>query len=1061
MTKQLLCVSAGSLLFGVSMLQAQVTTSSINGTITDNKTKETLIGASVVVRHIPTGTVTGAATNNKGNFIVQGLRPGGPYTIEVSYVGYQTIKLENIMLSLGETETFNIKLTDDNKLQEVLVTASKSNMLNATRTGAATSFNRTAIDRTPTVDRSLFDIAKLSPQASISSNGALSFAGSNNRYNSFQIDGAVSNDVFGLTSSGTNGGQAGTTPISIEAIDALQVVIAPFDVRQSGFTGGGINAITKSGTNELKGSAYGFYKNQDFFGKTAGRENEGKRKSLATQYEYTSGFTLGGALVKDKLFFFVNGEMSDERYPTRYLPGDGSSISKETADKVMNHLVKLTGGYNGGGYDKTDVPRRSFKALARLDWNINSKHRFSLRYSYLDADKYNLSNGAQVLRFLNNGYTFVSKTHSFVGELNSRFSNSVSNELRFGYNRIRDSRTIAGTPMPGIQVKDGRNSIYMGSEPNSSANQLNQDVFTLTNNLTISKGNHTITLGTHNEFFKLRNLFIQNNYGSYVYESVDNFLSVGAPGEKLPSSYRYYFSNVAGNTRWAPTFGAAQIGLYAQDEWKVSDLLRLTYGLRVDVPLFPDNPTENSKFNSSDIAKKYGVENHIMPKSSPLLSPRIGFRLHTDESKKHLIRGGVGVFTGRIPFVWISNSFGNTGVELVKVDYGTEAQVKAASGFAFNIDPSKQFVPSGLGASQTNEVNLVTKNFKFPQTLRANLALETVLPGDIKLVLEGVWNKGFNNIMYTNLNRIATGKTFNHGGIERPLYKTLDNKWGNIIQLSNTDKGHSYNFSAQLVKDFAFGLSASVAYTYGKSMGAIDGTSSVAYSNWQYAYTFAGQDVEEMALTTFDTRHRVVANLNYRIEYGKSFATTIGLIYNGQTGGRFSMAYNGDINGDGANGNDLMYVPTQAELQSMNFIPNKTDKKTYTPDEQKAAFEALISGNEVLSAHRGSYVPRNALLAPFVHNIDLHFAQDFSFRVGKRKHTIQLVADIMNFTNFLNPNWGVRYSAGYSQSPLRYGINSVTKVAEYRFTPYDRENMWSLQDIDSRWKAQVGIKYIF
>ncbi len=1066
MTKQLLCVSAGMLLFGVSHVNAQVTTSAINGTIIDASTKETLIGASVVAKHLPTGTIYGAATNDKGNFSIQGLRPGGPYLIEVSYIGYQSVQLENVTLSLGETETFTIKLRDDSrKLDDVVVTAKKGNSLNANRTGAATSFGRSAIERTPTVDRSLFDIAKLSPQASISSNGSVSFAGSNNRYNSFQIDGAVSNDVFGLSSTGTNGGQTGSTPISIEAIDALQVVIAPFDVRQSGFTGGGINAVTKSGTNQLKGSAYAFYKNQDFFGRTAGKENAGKRSKLDTQHEYTVGATLGGAIVKNKLFYFVNAEMSDERYPSRYLPGEGSDVSVEQATRILNQLKKLTNGSDGGGYGATQIPKRSYKALARLDWNINSAHRLSLRYSYLKADKYNLTNSARILRFLNNGYTFASETHSIVAELNSRFSNSLSNEFRFGYNRVRDSRSVEGQPMPGLLVREGGLQVHLGPDANSAANSLGQDVFTLTNNLTWSKGNHSITLGTHNELFTANNLYIRNNYGYYVFNSIADFENVA------PSEFKYGYSNVPGNKRWAPKFSAAQLGLYLQDEWKISNQLRLTYGLRVDMPVFIDKPTVNESFNNSSIAQKYGLINHAMPKHTPLFSPRIGFRYHLDETKKHLIRGGLGVFTGRVPFVWISNSFANTGLELSQLSFTSEREFATAKGFAFSMDPNKQYpfneeaIAQGANPkAQANEINLLTKKFKFPQTLRANLAFETVLPGDIKLVLEGVYNKSFNNVYYTNLNRDLTGKTYadaNKGvsyvGKDRPMYARVDKNIGNVILLSNTDKGHSYNFSAQLSKDFAFGLSASLSYTYGKSIGVIDGTSSVAYSNWQYAYTYKGQASEESAFTTFDTRHRIVANLNYRVEYGKHFATTIGLIYNGQTGNRFSMTYSGDVNGDGATGNDLLYVPTKEEVKAMPWGVYDRKTRTLKADPSMAeAFEQFVSGDKQLSQYRGTYVPRNAMVAPFLHNIDLHIAQDFFFNVGKRRHTIQLVADVINFANMLNPNWGVSYSAGWSQAPVAYNADG-----SFTFRPYKTPHMWNIQDINSRWRAQVGVKYIF
>lgn len=1049
MTKHLLrFVAVLALCLGAPKLYAQVTTSAVTGTVTDAATKEALIGASVRIKHLPTGSVQGSSVNAKGNFTIVGLRPGGPYTIEVTFIGYQKVELNNISLSLGETETFNFKLKDDSKaLDQLVVTASRGSAFNARRTGAGTNFSRTSIERTPSIERSLFDVAKLSPMASISSNGAVSFAGSNNRYNSFQIDGAVSNDVFGLASSGTNGGQAGATPISLEAIEALQVLIAPFDVRQSGFTGGGINAITKGGTNQFKGSAYAFYKDNNFFGSTPGADVKNRTK-LGEQHDYSVGFTLGGPIVKDKLFFFVNAELNDSRYPSRYLAGDPTQeIKKEDADRVRNKVMELTGGYDAGGYNATDVPTRSYKALTRIDWNITSGHRLSLRYSYLDASKYVFSNGPQILRFLNNGYSFVNKTHSLVAELNSTFSSTVSNELRIGYNRIRDHREVAGRPMPSIQIGVGKANIYLGPERNSAANALDQDIFNITDNLTLNYGNHTVTLGTHNEFFKLRNLFIQNNYGAYTYKSIDDFEKVGTPDAVNPINYDYSFSieSVTGSKRYAPQFGAAQLGFYAQDDWKVTDRLRLTYGLRVDIPIFFDKPSENKEFNNSPLAQQHGVKNHTMPSSTPLLSPRLGFRYHLGETRKHLLRGGIGVFTGRIPFVWISNSFSNTGFEFSRTSLREKDFAKGVPGFEFSIDPNKQYIAPKGGPN--TEVNMVKKNFKFPQTLRTNLAFETVLPGDIKATIEGMYSKTLNNIYYRNLNQVYSGAYFDHGGVKRPLYKKVDPKSTYLLLLDNTDKGYSYNVSAQLAKDFKFGLSTSIAYTYGKSYGVIDGTSSVASSNWKYNYNFAGMDAMEEALTTFDVRHRIVGTLNYRVEYGKNFATTIGLVYSGQSGSRFSLAYNRtDMNGDGENGNDLMYIPTTEEVQKMKF-GNEANRQ---------AFEKFLSSDEQVSQYRGRVAPRNAFEAPFLHKIDLHFAQDFYLNVGGRRHTLQLNADVLNLANLFNRGWGISYSAGWSQTPLSYDA----KKQEYSFSPYT-DKMWTIQDIDSRWRAQIGIKYIF
>lgn len=1065
MLKQLLRSIAlvAIVLLGGGQAMAQVTTSAISGHITDAATKEALIGANIVIKHLPTGTQSGAMANAKGNYTVMGLRPGGPYLIEVSYIGYRTETLKSVSLDLGETTYLNFALREDaGQLEQVVVTADKGASFNANRTGAGSSFNRTAIDRTASVNRSLFDIAKLTPQAGISSNGAISFAGSNNRYNSFQIDGSVSNDVFGLSSSGTNGGQTGSTPISLEAIDALQVVLAPYDVRQSGFTGGGINAVTKSGTNEFKGSLYGYYRNQDFFG-----YNDAKgMKKFDKQYRYATGATLGGAIIKDKLFFFVNGEVEDETYPSRYIPGDGNQTVKlADAQAIEAKITQLTGGYNSGGFASMDVPRRSYKGLARLDWNINQAHRLTLRYSYLQATKMQFSNAANILRFQSYAYDQENKTHSFVAELNSKFSNSVSNELRASYNRIRDKRTSQGA-MPSISISVGRATVYLGNDAYSPANELDQDIFSLTDNLTWQRGNHTYTFGLNADLFQVRNLFIPNFYGSYSFATLDDFLNVDNPtNPTYPSSYQYQaaIESVTGTKRYAPSFGAAQVGFYAQDEWRVNDQLRLTYGLRVDVPIFFDTPRENQRFNASALATSNGVQNNIMPSSTPLFSPRVGFRYHIDETRKHLIRGGVGIFTGRIPFVWLSNSFANTGIEFGSINFGNAravANAVASQGFAFNLDPNRQFpYPNGVAAAGTTQVDMVKSNFKMPQTLRANLAFETVLPADVRLTLEGMFTKTMNNIYYRNINQIYSGSEFNHGSITRPLYAKADNNYTYALVLDNTSRGYSYNFTAQLAKDFDFGLSASLAYTFGESFAPIDGTSSIGSSNWKYSYTFAGDRNQDLDYTTFDIRHRLVGTLGYTQKWGKSMATTIGLTYNGQTGPRFSLAYNGDINGDGERGNDLMYIPTAAEVQAMPFADRVVNRVVVaTPAQQATQLEAFINEYPELRNNRGNYLRRNALVSPFIHQFDLHFSHDFYFNVAGRKHTLKLIADVENIGNLINKNWGQQYSAGYSQSPLAY--NSQT--GKYIFSAYEQgTKMWRLSDFDSRWKAQIGIKYIF
>lgn len=1019
-------------------LWAQVTTSAINGTVTDPATKETLIGASIVAKHLPTGTTYGAVTNAKGNYSIVGMRPGGPYTITVSYIGYQKASLSNVSLALGETETINVTLTSDTQqLTAVSVRGARGNRFNAQKTGAGSNFSRRNIERVPTVSRSIMDIAKLTPQ----SNGNGSFAGANSRYNSLQIDGAVNNDVFGLGGSNKNA-------ISLEAIDALQVVIAPFDVRQSGFTGGGMNAITKSGTNTFHGSIYDYYYNQDFYGTTAGKNVE-NRKKLDKQYENTVGFTLGGPIVKDKLFFFANGEYVKGIRPSTFTPGNGSQITEADAILVRDKLIEL--GYDPGSYATSDIPSRTFKGLLRLDWNIDAKHRLTLRYSHINDKPYNFSNSARRLRFYNNGYFKHSVTNTIVAELNSKLTDRLSNELRVSYSGIRDRRSYLGGAFPFVNINGANGTqIQAGVDKDSPANELDQDIFALSNNLSLSLGNHTLTFGTHNELFRMRNLYVTNFFGNYEYASINDFLTIGTgASEVAPTSFGYSAANVGrtGDPRWAPAFRAGQLGFYAQDEWKVTDRFRLTYGLRVDLPFFLDRPAANEAFNSSAIAQQYGVTNNYLPPLRPLFSPRVGFRYQIDEARRFTLRGGTGIFTGRVPFVWISNSFSNTGLEYIR----TALRGTSASAIRFNPDVNQQ----PTRASRTSEVDMVGKNFRYPQVWRSNLALDANLPWGIRATLEGMYTRNINSIRTRNLILTPNG-TLDHGnGQVRPVYQvdaTLAQDYTNLILLTSNNLGYSYNLTASLAKDFGHGLDASIAYTFGESKAANDGTSSQAASNWGYNYS-VDINGEEVSYSNFDMRHRIVGQLNYRVEYGKHFATTIGLIYNGQSGPRYSILYNGDVNGDARTipglRNDLAYLPTREEVANGYFA---------TPAED-AQFEEFMNSAKDLNKYRGQIAPRNAFMTRFVHSFDLHFAQDFFLKVGGRKHTLQLNADILNIGNLLNRGWGLDPHVQYNNiTPIRTTVNAGTRV--YNFS-HRGTTPWDYADLGSRWRAQVGIKYTF
>ena len=1044
-------------------LNGQVTTSGISGKVTAEG--ELLIGATVQAVHEPSGTTYGTVTNADGRYSLQGMRTGGPYTVEVSYVGFQKAVYKSITLQLGETYLLDVKLTESLSLDEVVVTASKAALFNSQKTGAAQNFNQSQIQATPSVSRSIFDVTKMNPLGVNTASG-MSFAGSSNKYNSFQIDGITNNDVFGLSSSGTNGGQAGANPISLEAIEEIQVVIAPYDVRQGGFTGGGINAITKSGTNTFHGSAYWYYNNENFYGKTPGKDAK-ERKKLGDQSSATYGFTLGGPIVKDKLFFFANYERVKETYPSSNNIGSTeSNLDVKEVDQIVNKISQLTGGYNAGGYGPQDIDTYSNKILTRLDWNINEQNKFTVRYSFLDGRKMVFSNSVSSAKLNDNGYFMNNKTHSLVSELNTQFTPSWSNEFRFGWTYVRDYRDPIGQPLPNITINNlinngdptKKSSLELGTERNSAANALDQDIFTLEDNLIWNKGNHTITLGTHNEFFHMKNLYITNIYGSYVYNSLDDFLTVGTANEVLPNSYEYSYSNekITGTDRWAPVFGAAQLGFYAQDEWKVTNRFSMTYGLRLDIPLLFDKPRANEVFNSSTVATSMGLATDQMPTTKVLWSPRVGFRWSLNEDRTTLLRGGAGIFTGRVPFVWISNSFGNAGVEMVRTAYSSSLG-NYPSDFKFNIDPNKQYKDPNAKVP-TSEVDVMAKNFRFPSVFRANLAVEQMLPFGIRGTLEGLYSKTLNNILYENINYQWKGETLNNGGDDRPVYEKQDNHFTQVMLLKNTSKGYTFNITTKLEKSFDFGLNAMIAYTYGQAKSLNDGNSSQAYSGWKYNATYYGDMNPELTWSMFDVRNRVIGSVSYRKEYAKHFATTVSLFYNGQTGGRYSLLDYTDLNKDGYR-NDLMYVPTDAELEKMVFTDIHSNNNTVTAAEQKDALIKWIEGNGELRKSQGTHIKRNQMTLPFEHHFDFHFAQDFFVDIAGQRNTIQLNFDIINVGNLLNKKWGMYYqtNSGYDLTPLTTKIG--TNGATYQF--YDPGEMYTNTNITSRWHAQVGLKYIF
>lgn len=1036
-------------------IYAQVTTSSLRGHVQDSK-GEDIIGATVVALHIPTGTEYGTVTDEAGNYYLNELRVGGPYEIRITYLGYQDLKETDIYIGLGQTFNYDGTLSEENQtLEEVTIVGIKDNILNSKRTGASTNVSQKQLENLPTISRGLNDFIRLTPQ----SNGT-SLVGANYRYNNITIDGAVNNDVFGLAGTGgLPGGQANTQPISLDAIQELQIVLAPYDVTYGNFTGGGINAITKSGTNNTEGSVYFFTRNENTIG-----------KNVVTNLKSTSfndtqmGFRLGGALVKNKLFYFINAEIGRRSAPTSFNAGETGSVLTDSLAKVIADYTKTTYNYDVGSYGANEAKTENNKFLVKIDYNINAKHQFSIRNNYIDAFDDNIGNSATFFRFGNNAYKFSNKQNITVAELRSKISNSISNNLIVGYSRIRDNRTIQGSLFPQITIANvagvSANSLEFGSQRSSTANELDQDVFEITDNVKFNKGKHNFTVGTHNEFFSFRNLFINNYNGRWDFNSVDDYLN------NKPFRARATYSLIEGDEKPSAAFSAMQLGFYAQDEISVTNRLKITAGIRLDVPIIGDKPLLNTDVDTTTAFGNLSTQN--TPSGQLLWSPRLGFNLDVTGDRNLQVRGGAGVFTGRVPFVWLSNQFSNSGKLFGTVDIRDVAntpnnEVNGGKGFEPLIENQKNVGT----AIKTAEINLASADFKLPQTLRFNLAFDFKLPYNFVGTLEGIYSKTLNNIIYSDINFKNTttatiDTTYSKGADTRLLYKAsekVNKNFTNVILLDNTDKGYNYSLTAQISKQFNKGFFATAAYTYGQSRSVNDGANSTALSNWEFVQTVNSPNSPDLSISNFELKHRVITAIGYTLSYGKNknFSTGLNVFYSGRSGSPFSYVYTGgDINGDGALSNDLIYVPrTAADIKLLSFTASG---KTFTPEEQWTSLNTFIENDPYLKDKRGQYTERNGASTPWENQIDIRITQNLGRKIGSKLHGLQLTFDVFNFGNLLNQEWGRQYFVSNQALTLINVSTGSTKGFTYRNT---NPNGWTVSDLSSRWQAQFGIRYTF
>jgi hypothetical protein len=1107
-------------------MMAQVTTSSISGTVkqTDG---DFLSGATITAIHQPTGTKYLTVSKKGGSFTLSGLRPGGPYTISVDYVGYKQKTISDINLALGDDYNANVALqTSSSTLTEVVVSAKTSANVKA---GVSTSVGQRQITTLPTISRSISDFTRLTPQANGNSVG-----GRDGRYNNVTVDGANLNNNFGLSTDPLPGG--GNNPISLDAIEEVSVNIAPTDVRQSNFTGANIAAVTKSGTNTMKGSVYSYYRDQSFIGTQVGKLDLGTQTNSKTNIY---GGTLGGAIIKNKLFFFVNAEYEKKTLPpgTNYRPTGGSAsplISNVKVDslKKFSDYLRTTYGYETGAYDNfKNFESKNYKILAKIDWNLSAIHKVTAKYSELSSTNdvglnstsvpNSATTGANIwtstarfgqnaFSFENSNYAFKDVVRSASAEINSNWKGKFSNQLIATYTKIQATRTTESALFPFIDIignplltgaastyAGGARNNYMsaGKEPYSNNNDVKNNIFNITENFNYYVGKHAITVGGAYESQYVGNQFMAASQSYYTYGSLAEFMNPAA----RPIAFALTYSRVPGNDApYAAELKYGQISLYAQDEVTVTPNLKVMYGIRADKPNYPTDPIENPAITALTFNNKDGVPTNYStgkwPKATFYLSPRASFRWDVDGDKKLIVRGGSGIYTGRIPFVYLTNMPTNAGV----YQYSALANSTQLSQITFNQDPNKWqslFSTPALSAPTAGFV-MIDKNYKFPQVWRTNAGFDQKFGKGITLSMDMMYTKDLNATIMRNANQSLPTSTVNLGGSIRPSFastattsRRVYSSLANAIVLENAKGGGSFSLTTQVSKAFNKGFYASLAYTYSAAMDYTANPGSTASSTWSGNATSGTQNDKELSYSNFAAPHRIVGTFSYRKEYFNHLATTFSLFYEGSQyqGGRISYIYGAaggtaptgfsntaDVNFDG-NSSDLMYVPRNAS--EITFTPlivgSGATAVTYTAQQQSDAFFAFVAQDKYLSKRMGKVAERNGGSYPFYHRVDASIRQDIFTNIGGKKNTLQITADCFNFLNLLNKDWGIRSFAPVF-NPLRATKNATTGEVRYQLATYTPNGSVSgsnpiLVDksfinstsTSSTWSLQLGLRYIF
>ncbi len=1107
---------------------AQVTSSGMTGKVIDQK-GEAIPGAVVLATHVSTETKYPTSTDADGKYHLVNMNPGGPYTIKVTYLGYADYVQDNISVSLGENLRFDIKLNESSQqLAEVVVVSDKDD----NKSGTGTRISREQIQTLPTLSRSMSDFTRLTPQSSNNS-----FAGTNFRYNNITIDGAVNNDAIGFSPS--LGGVSGTSnmlssstrtnAMSLDAIQDMAVSIAPYDVRLGNFTGGSINAVTRRGTNDISASVYSFGRNAMI----TGPDNSGDKSKMPSNYQDDQiGFRIGLPLIKDKLFVFGNYEETNHTEPCFYMAGSSGSfmstaLAKRITDSLnsptflpkffqvtsngnnygnspgsgynpgagtltQNDLYNPNGAYNPGAYNNYSIFSKSKKGFLRFDWTINDKHQLTLRNNFVTSSASNLEQSATQFEFGNYDFVQNNINNATVLELKSRFTDRNSNSLILGETIVHDWRNPTGTIFPQVQIgyNNGADQILLGTNREAGIFNMKQKTFEFTDNFTHFIGKHTLTFGTHNELYGINYGFINSWNGRYEYDSAGSFFL------NTPSRIRSVY-NLGDNSRDnnfnnpVAKFNVLMSSIYAQDEWNLVDNFKVTFGIRGDLTYLPTHPILSDTVKLAPNDPNYGntythpqlnqTKDNFLGK--PTVSPRIGFNWDVLKNKKIVIRGGWGMFTGRIPFAWLGYAYYNNGVNYGAFDYHP-AQAFNPVNISTNPQKFAQYNDSILLQRNRVEVDVIDNKLKMPKTWRANLAVDFNLFKGYKLTFEGIYTKTIYDIMFKQINLKDSVSYFtNDPNHQHPFYlnnfqqgNRIDDSFSSAYLITNTKQGYRYQLTVQLMKEYKIGLGFMAAYTYGQSKDISNGIRNSPESNWQLNQSLSPNN-PQLAYSNFDIRHRIIATLNYKKNWKKRTCSYISLIFSGQSGSPFTYGVVGGSSNTYLSKTgqqvDMFYIPkTQSDINFDNIYDTHHNIIS-TPTQQWTALNNYISNDPYLSKHRGEFTQRNAARTPWNNQLDFRFMQDIYIYHKDKKHTFQLTFDIINLTNLINPKWGWQaYTSNTYNSTVDIGLTGIKTPPSatpsqnaqgpfYNYVTPPTTRPYLINNIASRWQGQIGIRYFF